>query len=300
MHSALLQIYFRLLRFIFKKLHFLVAPILYGDTTDFGRGLLGTAKARKGSWGLEPQVNGKKRLPPFLAQGVSSSVVEEARHTDSFLNNEGDTMIGFLKTRMTLKARLATLELELKNRETDFLIKQKELEASHQRTLSNSMNDLNNKMTNQRNEMEQLKIKLTQEFDLKKTEITTMTKLEAEQKIAAAQLEADKKVNELTVKHANEISELKSAHAKDLNDKLTQAGSDHNKNLAEAFKTMNTEGGVMTKNLHEMSMKLLETSRQPQVNESRFLTGNITNPTADGAKTVVQNKDGSTAAIVNS
>lgn len=184
------------------------------------------------------------------------------------------SMLFFLKTRMKLQAQLDTMQLTLKNKQSEFDIEIRNRSADFERQLKDRENQFGIKERNLVHDMEIKLKKQKEDNDIEMQKVLTLTKLDAEQKIARMGLEADKRIAEVNNEKVKELANAQTKHAEELSKIRQEEGSKYHTQMAEALNKMHNEGGVQTKNMHVLTMELLKHAR-PGVNESRFLTGRV-------------------------
>gem|GEM_PF-4047080 len=186
--------------------------------------------------------------------------------------------------------------MQLRTREYDLDQRNRNCEAEMNRTIATQQNEFKIKEANLKDEFERLKINLEEKHEIEIDKVTALTKLESEQKIAKAQLNADRRVAEVENDKVKAIAVLETAHAEAISKVKQDEAQQHYGRMSDAMVKMNTEGSVLTKNMHELSMKLLDRAHQPNIQETRFLTGRIDGQPGNDPKTIVT--DGQTVNTV--
>lgn len=214
-----------------------------------------------------------------------------------------------LRKRLEMQAKLDTLANTLKSKEMEFDIERKRRdaeatqrikdgEAEFNRRIAHQQNEFTIKETQLKDEHDRMKKRLEEEHKLEIDKIVALTKLNSDQEIAKAKLEADQRVARVQAEKDEALSLLKAKHAEEISKVKQEEAQQHYSRMTEAMTKMNTEGSVLTKNMHELSMKLLDRASGMNVQETRFLTGRIDGQPGSDPKTVVVNKDGEAATVV--
>jgi len=260
---------------------------------------------------LQNQVHLTKQQLDVL-RGVIDGFREEARRQNKVLvlhkPKEKRGFMFFLKQRIEMQAKLDTMALTLKNRENEFELEMKkrdgeyaqrikDREAEFNRTIATQQNDFRIKETNLKDELERTKKNFEESSKIKLEEQLSLSKLHSEQQIAKIQLEADKRVAEVENEKVKAIAALEKKNAEEISKVKQDEAQQHYTRMSEALTKMNSEGGVLTKNMHQLTMELLSHAR-PGVNETRFLTGRIDGQPGGDAKTIVTDGKTVNAAVV--
>jgi len=222
---------------------------------------------------------------------------------------EEKTMLFFMKERLRMRALIETQGLTLKNKESDFDITLKQREAEFTQKLKDQEADFSRRILTQQNDFKIKESNLKDEFDRNKKmleettklevdKVTTLAKLESEQKVAKIQLEADKRVAAVENEKVKAVADLEKRNAEAISQVKQQEAQQHYDRMTKAMAEMNQNGSVHTKNLHEMTMTLLQHAR-PGVNESRFLTGRIDGQEGPLPKTIITDGKTVNAAVVS-
>jgi hypothetical protein len=194
-----------------------------------------------------------------------------------------------------LKAKEVEHEIQMTLKESELQQKLKDREAEFERSMLAKKNELEIVKKNSQDDLERAKKILEEKHSLKLDEAIALTKLEAEQKIAKVQLEADKKVALVENEKVKAVAKLEAECADKVAKIQQEESTKYHDRMAKALDEMHTKGGIGTKMIHEMSMKLLDHAR-PGVTESRFLTGRIDGQSGGEPKTIVT--DGKTVNAV--